>query len=267
LEHEATKAEVSLRGTGNVLELWDPMSGLRKRVSDFSTQNGRTHIKLNFEQAQSFFLVLSDSPSTTEWVNTAPFNSVKTINTPWQLDFIKGADQPNSVQVNALIDLSLHENDDIKYFSGTVRYQTEFEFKDAVNAKQEYVLDAGEAHQFVRVYLNGQNVGLKMWSPYQFDISRVLKQGNNQLTLEVTNLWPNRLIGDERQYPDSAKWKKNGYQGWQLEAFPEWLKGATPQQPGNRSTFATWKHWDKDDLLLRSGLVGPVHILTRKKAK
>lgn len=267
IEHEATTAEISMRATAEVIELWDPLSGLRQRISDFTIQNGRTHIKLNFEQAQSFFLVLSNEPSTKKWVNTAPLNVVKTIKTPWQLNFIKGPQQPKSTKIKALIDLSQHENDDIKYFSGTARYHTEFQFQGPIDTAQQYVLDAGEAHQFVRVYLNGHNVGVKMWAPYQFDISPFIKPGNNQLEVETTNLWPNRLIGDERQYPDSASWKKNGYQGWQLEDYPEWLKGAHPQQPGQRSTFATWKHWDKNDPLLPSGLIGPVRILAREQAK
>ena len=32
-----------------------------------------------------------------------------------------------------------------------------------------------------------------------------------------------------------------------------------------RHTFTTWKHWDKNDGLLPSGLLGPVRIVVRKK--
>ncbi|KMT64812.1 glycosyl hydrolase [Catenovulum maritimum] len=264
LEQTKTTAKLDFRTTAEVVELWDTMSGKRQRLTDYSVNKGRTQIDLTFEQAQSFFVVFSDTASTTETYKQAPLVPVQNIQTPWRLDFIKGAQQPDSVVLNQLIDLTEHPTDNVKYFAGTARYQTEFTFNGRVDSQAQYLLDLGQAHQFARVYLNGQNLGVQMWAPYQFDISQYLTVGTNQLTVEVTNLWPNRLIGDERQYSDSAKWKQNGYQGWQLIEFPNWLKGATPQQPGERNTFATWKHWGKDDPLMPSGLIGPVQILTRE---
>jgi hypothetical protein len=32
--------------------------------------------------------------------------------------------------------------------------------------------------------------------PYRLDITLGLREGSNTLELEVTNLWPNRIIGD-----------------------------------------------------------------------
>ena len=167
--------------------------------------------------------------------------------------------------LDELIDLSAHENEDVKYFSGTVHYQTEFELTKDLQKSQNYFLDLGNVFQFARVRLNGEDLGLRMWAPYHFDISNIIRDGNNRLEIEVTNLWPNRLIGDERLYPETASWKKNGYQGFQLESFPSWLSGSASQQPGSRSTFATWKHWSKDDELLPSGLLGPVSIMVQDK--
>lgn len=260
---QATRFEAKFRVTNRQPELWNPYTGERKRITQFTQRGKHTIIDLNIEQVESYFIVFSEQPSTQESLNTSAPSLAKAIDTPWKLDFIKGVDTPNSIELETLIDLKDHAIDDVKFFAGTAAYRTEFNY--APTNDSDYFLDLGEVHQFARVRLNGQDLGVQMWSPYRFSISDILREGRNTLEIEVTNLWPNRLIGDERQYEDTASWKKNGYQGYQLVEFPDWLKGASPQQPGERKTFATWKHWSEDDALIPSGLIGPVVINKQRK--
>jgi len=44
--------------------------------------------------------------------------------------------------------------------------------------------------------------------------------------------------------------------------MPEWYTQGKPKPPGGRTTFTTWKHFDKDSPLLASGLLGPVRLRT-----
>lgn len=76
--------------------------------------------------------------------------------------------------------------------------------------------------------------------------------GNTELVVCVTHLWPNRPIGDERFAGDLAK----GFGGG-LPAWPEGLGSDQPRHETNRLTFFTRKHWNRDDALLPSGLPGP----------
>ena len=104
-----------------------------------------------------------------------------------------------------------------------------------------------------KVWLNGQDLGTIWTSPWQVDVSGVLKQGKNELKIEVTNLWGNRLIGDEQKVNDGIV---NGQ-------WPEWLlKGE--KRPSDRYTFTTYPHYTKDTPLLESGLLGPVQSICRK---
>ncbi|MBD1388680.1 glycoside hydrolase [Neiella sp. HB171785] len=265
LDMKPTTASIEFRVTGKTPELWDPMTGKRQRIRDFQQQDGRTQMELNFEQVQSYFVVFSEQATTENTVDHRDYQLTQTIDRPWQIDFIKGVKKPQPIAMPSLVDLKDHAVADVKYFAGTARYQTSFEFSGSAEqtGSKEFVLDLGQVHQFARVYLNGHDLGLKMWAPYRFEASQHLRAGSNQLVVEVTNLWPNRLIGDERQYADTASWKVNGYQGSQLVEFPDWLTGPSPNQPGDRSTFATWKHWSKDDALIPSGLIGPVKLLER----
>ena len=81
------------------------------------------------------------------------------------------------------------------------------------------------------------------------DITGLLKEEENVLEIEVANLWPNRLIGDE-QLPDD---------GIKDEKWPEWLVQDKKRTSG-RYTFTTYKHYTKESPLLKSGLLGPVTI-------
>jgi hypothetical protein len=84
-------------------------------------------------------------------------------------------------------------------------------------------------------------------------LTHAAKPGVNRLEVKVTNLWPNRLIGDE-QLPPDCEWN-----GKQLKEWPKWLLEGKPS-PTGRVTFTTWHHWTKDSPLLESGLLGPVHL-------
>ena len=44
----------------------------------------------------------------------------------------------------------------------------------------------------------GVSCGTVWTAPYRVDISKALKQGSNDLKIEVVNTWANRMIGDAR---------------------------------------------------------------------
>ena len=86
--------------------------------------------------------------------------------------------------------------------------------------------------------------------------ARRVKPGVNVLELNVTNLWINRMIGDE-QLPDDSNRNPDG----SLKAWPRWLQEGKPS-PTGRYTFTSWRLWKKDSPLVKSGLLGPVTLRT-----
>ena len=120
---------------------------------------------------------------------------------------------------------------------------------DTKNKNAPIMLDLGEVKNLARVKLNGKDLGVVWTAPWQVDITGVVKPEKNMLEITVANLWPNRLIGDE-QLPDDGI--KNGQ-------WPDWLLQGKPRTSG-RFTFTTYKHYQKDAPLLKSGLMGPVTI-------
>jgi len=260
--------EVTLRISGVKPELWHPVTGERRPLPEYTENNGLTTIPLHFEPYESYFVVFSHpekdatqpvifSASEKEEAsneaiyskNFPSFTTVLTLDQPWQVKFDPKWGGPENITFNSLIDWRLHDNEGIKYYSGTAFYKTMFELSDIKN--KPLYLNLGKVKNIARITLNGKDLGVVWTAPWQVEISSAVKKGKNELTVEVVNLWANRLIGDEQQPEDGITKGK----------FPDWLlKGE--KRPTNRYTFTTHKHYKKDSPLLESGLLGPVRILT-----
>jgi len=119
----------------------------------------------------------------------------------------------------------------------------------------EVWIDLGEVEVIAEVRINGKKLGVLWNKPFRIEIREALKSGTNTLEIDVTNLWVNRLIGDE-QYPEDIEWMEGKY----LNKWPDWLNNPKQRPESSRVTFTTWKHWNKDDKLLPSGLIGPVSL-------
>jgi hypothetical protein len=71
-------------------------------------------------------------------------------------------------------------------YSGTGEYEGTFALA-AVQAGARYVLDLGQVREVADVAVNGQAVGRRLWRPYRFDVTKLVQQGTNRVTIRVTN--------------------------------------------------------------------------------
>lgn len=94
-----------------------------------------------------------------------------------------------------------------------------------------------------------------MWkAPYKVDVTDMLRPGMNELSVKVTNLYPNRIIGDEH-LPELYDYDEYG----RIRQLPEWfMKGEYDER--ERVLFLPWKFYTKDSPLLEAGLLGPVRL-------
>ncbi len=178
---------------------------------------------------------------------------------PWKLSFPPNWGAPSEIRLDKLRSWTNHTNVGVRYFSGTATYEKEFEISaDRFSSGGELWLDLGGVKNFAEVSLNGQDIGVLWKPPFRLNVTAAAKPGVNKLMIKVTNLWPNRIIGDE-QLPADCQWKADG----QLQAWPQWLLDGKPS-PTERLTFAPWHHYSKESPLLESGLLGPVTLRTAK---
>ncbi|MDP4269297.1 MAG: glycosyl hydrolase [Bacteroidota bacterium] len=173
----------------------------------------------------------------------------------WDVHFQEGLGAPVKTTFSKLISWSDVSDAGIKYFSGTATYTKTINIpKGYLSDKNRIILDLGRVEVMAKVKVNGKDLGILWKKPYRVDLSEVIKEGKNELEVEVVNLWPNRLIGDEQTTEDALR-NKNGT----LQSWPKWLLDGKTSSNG-RYTFCSWKLYDKDAKLLPSGLIGPVEI-------
>ncbi len=176
---------------------------------------------------------------------------------PWAVQFdAKWGGPATPVTFEHLEDWSKRPEEGIKYFSGTAVYEKEFEVPEGyMGTGRRLWLDLGRVEVIAEVEVNGKNLGILWKPPFAADMTDAIKPGKNTVKIRVTNLWPNRLIGDEH-LPADCEYGPEG----NLKAWPDWLTKNTPRISGRR-TFTTWRHWKAEDPLLPSGLLGPVRLV------
>jgi hypothetical protein len=193
---------------------------------------------------------------------------------PWQISFPPLAGAPPAISLDHLVSLHRVENSGVKYFSGTATYKTNFSISaDFLQRKLQVFVDLGRVEVVAQVMINGKDLGTFWIRPYRANVTQAIRIGLNNLEIRVTNLWPNRLIGDE-QMPDPDTFSlagSNGFEhlagddfgklvGYPIEQLPDWYVSGKSKPENGRVCFTTWKHYRRNDPLLESGLIGPVRL-------
>ncbi len=170
------------------------------------------------------------------------------------------AGAPESITLDKLISWSHHAASGVKYFSGTATYRKTFHLPpEALAAGRSVYLDLGHVAVIAQVSVNGKDLGILWNAPFRVEATATLRAGDNLLEVRVTNLWVNRLIGDE-QLPEDSDRNPEGL----LKSWPKWLLEGK-ESPAGRPTFATYRVWKKDSPLQESGLLGPVKLYTTQQ--
>lgn len=239
----------NFRCTKNFAERWNPVTG-KKDSLFYDRQDGVTKLRLRFEPYESCFIVFrkGDTKMKTSKDFVAP-QTLATLDGPWSVTFDPKWGGPGKINFETLTDWSKHDHEGVKYYSGTALYEKTFDFPGAIPNGKRLFLDLGQVNVMARISLNGKELGTVWTAPWSVDITEHVKAKNNELKIEVVNLWANRLIGDEH-LPDD---------GPQHGQWPQWLLNGE-KRPSQRYTLTTFKHFTKDSPLLPSGLLGPVTI-------
>ncbi|WPU92060.1 glycosyl hydrolase [Mucilaginibacter sabulilitoris] len=250
---QVVQTDVSFRSVKGHAQLWDPITGESRALPECVVKGQLTTLPLKFDAYQSYFVCFVNNvlPVSSTNKNFSINKVVKTLAGPWLVSFDPKWGGPPNIVFNELKDWTQRTEEGIKYYSGTAVYHKIFDLPRNLSSKenQRLYLDLGEIKNMGRVILNGKNLGVTWTAPFRVDITNAVLEKQNHLEIEVVNLWPNRLIGDEN-FPDDGI--NNG-------KWPDWLTKGLPRT-SHRFTFSTYKFYTKDSPLLKSGLIGPVTI-------
>ncbi|HLH03349.1 MAG TPA: glycosyl hydrolase [Bryobacteraceae bacterium] len=224
----------SFRISGKAPELWHADTGAREAAS-YRIEGGRTNVPLLLAPNESVFVVFRRATATkARKVPVAEETTLASVEGPWEIHFAPNLGAPEKISLDHLASWSENSDAGVKYFSGTAAYVKQIDASsDWLKKGQRVVLDLGDVRELAEVSVNGRSLGIVWHPPYRIDISDALKRGNNVVEIKVTNLWVNRLIGD--------------------------------QQPGaTKYTFTAMPTYRADAPLRPSGLLGPVTLRTEK---
>jgi hypothetical protein len=156
----------------------------------------------------------------------------------WTVHFPAEWGAPDSITMTDLKSWTEFPVSGIKYFSGTAEYHTTIDLPDTLmKSTYDYDLDLGIVKDIAEITINDQGFPVQWKKPYRINITPYLKSGINHLTIKITNLWPNRLIGDQ----------------------------FLPVE--ERLAFTNIGKFTRNSALLESGLIGPVRIVVSHKSR
>jgi hypothetical protein len=211
------------------------------------------HVKLEAWQSGTYAVKMADGQ--TKSIAVTELSEPSEVAGQWAVSFPPHWGAPDKATFDKLISWTDSPDQGVKYFSGAATYTKTLSIPAGLlGAGHHLYLDLGDVQVIAEVKLNGKDLGILWKPPYCVDISGAAKEGDNALEVRVTNLWPNRVIGDEQLPEDSDRNANSSLRSW-----PQWFRDGKPS-PTGRFTFATYRHWTKSSPLFPSGLIGPVTL-------
>lgn len=222
------------RVTGKQPELWEAATGSVRNLNSFVQNKFSTQVPLKLEPFESVFIVFRNEVKNSGYreieKNYPEATETIGITGPWTVRFDQSMRGPeNPVVFKELSDWTTSENEKIRYYSGTAVYNTSFNVKKRAVANHVFI-NLGKFSAMAKVFVNENYAGGLWTPPLRLDITKLIKEGDNLLRIEVVNTWVNRLVGDSR----------------------------LPLE--ERSTWCPVNSFKPTDALQPSGLLGPVSI-------
>ena len=237
---ESVTAVCRFRVKGKYPEIWDASTGTIYRVADYITEGRGTGLKIELPAHGSVFVIFSNEKrkNISVFTDGKQYKNKSEIPGPWRVNFPPNWGAPPTAVFDRLISWTESEDPGIKYFSGTATYQNSFKV-GADEVKKGMIIDLGEVHDVAEVFINGKSAGILWKKPFQTDISQLLKTGENDLKIEIVNLWVNRMTGDMLSDPEDRYCRTN----------KSYMKSEV------------WPGGDEPFRIQTAGLLGPVTLI------
>jgi hypothetical protein len=232
---ETKKVLCQFRDAEGRPEIWYPVSGEISSIKNVNRQSDNSCIlELELPAIGSAFVVFrrdGQTPDKTGGLFVTKSAKRTPINGPWTVKFQPSRLAPESVEWSELIDWTSSEEPGIKYFSGTATYSIQFDMPEA--ASGDFWLDLGRVKEVGEVSIDEQDLGTVWTFPFRVKVpAKLLSRGSHILKVNVTNVWNNRLVGDQF-LPEEKRITRTNMQGQHKKNSP----------------------------LVASGLIGPVILL------
>ncbi len=207
--------DATFRVTGYAPQLWYAETGRSEPVS-YAVSDGLTTVPLEMNAWGTVFVVFRTRTSKTSLtIPSSTTTTLETVEGPWTVAFQPHRGAPVSITMDQLSDWSKSKDLGVKYFSGVGTYTKTIQAPPEWFRRAAHIwIDLGNVKNLAVVRVNGKNLGQVWHPPYRIDATAALKPGANQIVIQVTNAWVNRIIGDQQPgaekkytFPDVAAYK------------------------------------------------------------
>lgn len=159
---------------------------------DSSREEEETSLSVEIWPGKSFIVVFDDVDVALP-LPAAPAKRMKTSewNTGWKRSICEAIDYPHFCREQEII-LPDGLAEEQPEFSGFVRYEKEY-FCD--NKPAQLILKIEDAAEGLEVFVNGVSAGIQITAPYLYDITGLIKEGTNQIRIEVATTLERAMSG------------------------------------------------------------------------
>jgi hypothetical protein len=216
------------------VELWDAETGEMKPLANYRVEDRGVRIPFHLKPRESVFYIFTNAPEPAHVVETnadavtvagegkvictTADNGTIYIRTGGAAkagrkeQLVKDLPAPMEISGEWLVTFQAYKFDklvkkmgvlhswsddaDTRNFSGTARYELEFELPPVLLEKGRRVtLDLGTVADASKVWLNSQAAGVTWKRPHLHDVSKLVKPGNNFIEVRVSNRLINYVAG------------------------------------------------------------------------
>jgi len=157
------------------------------------------------------------------------------LNSGWSVSFTSPFDSPATLTLDSVSPWTQQSSPEHRYFAGSGTYRCTFTLPPGWRANATRVeLELGRLWTIGEVSVNGASQGVVWTHPFSVDCTAALRDGENEIAVEVVGNWHNRLVGEAR--------------------------GELPKRTRTNIAVSQRKPW-KDLEVIPAGLFGPVQLV------
>ncbi|WP_137402047.1 glycosyl hydrolase [Echinicola rosea] len=185
--------EITLNVAASSVFLMNPLTG-ESGLAKSHRQEAKTVVKVRLESGESLLLQASAAETTSadHWTYRAEAAQTVPVKGPWMLHFDGGGpDLPQDQAFETIQPWTANGDKKANEFSGQATYSTTFDLQKTEG--KHYLLKLGKVYESAKVWINGQEAGYAWSIPYQLQVGKYLKDGKNEIKIQVANLMANRV--------------------------------------------------------------------------
>ncbi len=205
LKAEDTDTWVTLTSPAKSVVFFNPIDGTIG-LANTKIEQGKTKVRIQLKSGESIIMqtYTNDNVSCDRWQYTSELGSPYILDNNWKLYFKESVPAiTDTFMLPKLIPWTQLNIPEVKENMGTGVYTTTFSINKT--KAHDWILDLGDVRETARVIINGKPVQTLWCVPYQVKVGQYLKDGLNQIEIEVTGLPANHIASLDRQ---GVKWRK-----------------------------------------------------------